>query len=88
MPIAPRSPASAKRNKKAEHFVRSAPDASRTPTAGVQRGHKQQFSVTLPPHLMQEMDAMAHDMGQSRSALVGMALYQMLQQWRRQKQGV
>jgi hypothetical protein len=87
MPIVPRNPTRAKRTKKAEEFVQSAPDAHRAVAVGVRRGHKQQFSVALPPHLMQEMDAMAHDMGQSRSALVGMALYQMLQQWRRQKQG-
>ncbi len=45
-------------------------------TKGVRKGRKLQISLTISPSLLDKVDAMAMAMGQSRAALITMALHQ------------
>jgi hypothetical protein len=57
-----------------ESFISSAPDAAPT-TKGVRRGMKQQITLTITPELLAKVDEMAERMGQSRAALINLAIY-------------
>ncbi len=73
------------RPKTVEEFIGGAPDAPRvvppladTPPAkpkGIQRGNKQQITLTIAPHLLEKIDALAERMGQSRAALINVAIH-------------
>ncbi len=58
--------------KEADAFISGAPDAVR----GVRKGHKQQISLTIAPSLLAKVDALAAELGQSRAAIISMALHQ------------
>ena len=47
------------------------------------RGKKEQISLTLAPELIAGVDRLAADMGQSRAAVIGMAVYRLIEQERR-----
>ena len=64
-PVKPRTP---------ESFISGAPDASPAPK-GVRRGTKQQITLTIAPELLAKVDEMAERMGQSRAALITLAIY-------------
>lgn len=64
----PRSP-----NAAAEAFISGAPDVSRP--RGVRKGNKQQISLTIAPALLQKVDDLAAELGQSRAAIINMAVY-------------
>lgn len=45
-------------------------------TKGVKKGNKQQISLTITPDLLEKVDVLARKMGQSRAAVINMAIYQ------------
>ncbi len=57
-----------------EAFITGAPDAAARPR-GVRKGNRQQISLTIAPALLEKVDALAAELGQSRAALINMAIY-------------
>jgi len=55
-----------------ESFIAGAPDSQ---PKGVRRGTKQQITLTIAPDLLAKVDEMADRMGQSRAALINLAIY-------------
>lgn len=68
----PKSPSSA------EAFIAGAPDSEAKPR-GVKKGNKQQISLTIAPALLTKIDEMAAELGQSRAAVINMAIYRMVE---------
>jgi hypothetical protein len=58
----------------ADSFIADAPDAETTPK-GVRKGNKRQISLTIAPALLKKVDALAAELGQSRAAVINMAIY-------------
>ena len=58
----------------ADAFISGAPDAEARPR-GVKKGNKQQISLTIAPALLVKVDEMAAELGQSRAAIINMAIY-------------
>ena len=58
----------------AAEFIAGAPDAEVKPK-GVKKGNKQQISLTIAPALLVKIDEMATELGQSRAAVINMAIY-------------
>ena len=56
-------------------FISGAPDAEARPR-GVKKGNKQQISLTISPELLAKVDTLAARMGQSRAAVINLAIYQ------------
>jgi hypothetical protein len=65
-PVKPKTP---------ESFISGAPDAASTRAGGVRRGTKQQITLTIAPELLAKVDELAQRMGQSRAALINLAIY-------------
>ena len=59
-------------------FIAGAPDSG-TATKGVKKGNKQQISLTMTPALLAKVDALAEKMGQSRAAVINMAVYRVVE---------
>ena len=60
---------------KADAFIAAAPDAA--PAArGVRKGSKQQISLTIAPQLLARVDELAARLGQSRAAVINLAIVQ------------
>ena len=58
----------------ADDFIAAAPDSA--PKArGVKKGNKQQISLTIAPALLVKIDNLAAELGQSRAAVINMAIY-------------
>lgn len=60
--------------RRVEAFIGGAPDAARK---GVIRGRKEQITLTIAPELLAKIDEMATRMGQSRAALINLAIYRL-----------
>lgn len=58
----------------ADAFIARAPDAEVKPK-GVKKGNKQQISLTIAPTLLAKIDELAAELGQSRAAVINMAIY-------------
>lgn len=58
----------------ATDFIAGAPDSG-TATKGVKKGNKQQISLTITPALLTKVDELADKLGQSRAAVINMAIY-------------
>ena len=58
----------------AEAFISGAPDAAPKPR-GVKKGNRQQISLTIAPALLEKVDELAAQLGQSRAAVINMAIY-------------
>ncbi|MEC5215025.1 hypothetical protein RCH06_003602 [Polaromonas sp. CG_9.5] len=58
----------------ADSFISGAPDAEVKPR-GVKKGNKQQISLTIAPTLLVKIDELAAELGQSRAAVINMAIY-------------
>lgn len=58
-------------------FIAGAPDsaASAPKVRGVKKGNKQQISLTIAPALLLKIDELAEQLGQSRAAVINMAIY-------------
>lgn len=54
-------------------FISGAPDAPKP--RGVRKGNRQQISLTIAPALLEKIDALAAELGQSRAAVINMAIY-------------
>lgn len=67
-------------------FIQAAPDSgvALAPAAPVttrkrtMKGNKEQISLTISVELVDRLDAMAAKVGQTRAALINMAIYQLL----------
>lgn len=61
----------------ADAFISGAPDSavSASKAKGVKKGNKQQISLTIAPALLQKVDELAAELGQSRAAVINMAIY-------------
>jgi len=61
----------------ADAFISGAPDsaASAPKLGGVKKGNKQQISLTITPGLLLKVDELAEQLGQSRAAVINMAIY-------------
>lgn len=57
-----------------ESFISGAPDAVAKPR-GVKKGNRQQISLTIAPALLVKVDGLAAQLGQSRAAVINMAIY-------------
>lgn len=57
-----------------DNFISGAPDST-AKLKGVKKGNKQQISLTIAPGLLAKIDSMADELGQSRAALINMAIY-------------
>lgn len=61
-----------------DDFISGAPDAVK-PVKGVTKGNKRQISLTITPALLEKVDEMAAKLGQSRAAVINMAIYRMVE---------
>ena len=61
----------------AESFIAAAPDAPQEarPLKGVRKGNKVQISLTITPGLLDRVDALAAEIGQSRAAVINLAIH-------------
>lgn len=59
--------------KTADEFINQAPDGGEP--KGVIKGKKQQISLTIAPALLEKVDELAAELGQSRAAVINMAIY-------------
>jgi hypothetical protein len=59
----------------ADEFISGAPDAEASPKKGVKKGNKQQISLTIAPALLEKIDGLAEELGQSRAAVINLAIY-------------
>ena len=55
-------------------FISGAPDSEAKPK-GVKKGNKRQISLTISPALLAKVDELAAELGQSRAAIINMAVY-------------
>lgn len=63
-----------KQEKTVDTFISGAPDAETKPK-GVVKGKKQQISLTIAPALLEKIDNLASELGQSRAAVINLAIY-------------
>lgn len=69
-----------KSSKEADDFISRAPDSGKAAPAkkvvkGVQKGSKRQITLTISPALLERVDGLAEELGQSRAAVINMAIY-------------
>lgn len=57
-----------------DNFISGAPDAENKPK-GIKKGNKRQISLTIAPALLVKIDSLAEELGQSRAAIINMAVY-------------
>lgn len=60
-----------------DEFVAGAPDAPAR--KGVRRGKKEQITLTLAPDLREKVDDLARRMGQSRAAVINLAIFRLIE---------
>jgi hypothetical protein len=58
----------------ADTFISGAPDAEVKPK-GVKKGNKRQISLTIAPALLVKIYDLAEELGQTRAAIINMAIY-------------
>lgn len=65
----------------ADAFISGAPDASSgvARPRGVMKGRRQQITLTIAPALLQKVDTLAAELGQSRAAVINLALYHLVE---------
>lgn len=56
-------------------FIAGAPDSAKAKPRGVKKGNRQQISLTIAPALLVKIDGLAAQLGQSRAAVINMAIY-------------
>ena len=74
MTITRPKPKTPEKESAAADFIAGAPDSS-SKTKGVKKGNKQQISLTISPALLAKVDELAEKLGQSRAAVINMAIY-------------
>ncbi len=60
-------------------FIEGAPDTNQK-MKRVKKGNKQQISLTMSPALLVKVDELAEKLGQSRAAVINMAVYRAVEQ--------
>lgn len=60
-----------------KEFIAGAPDAEKP--RGVRKGKRQQISLTIAPELLAKVDTLAARLGQSRAAVINMAIYRAIE---------
>lgn len=82
----PAKPSDEALSKAADQFISGAPDAGATatkeeqePPKRVRKGSKVQISLTIAEPLLDRVDQLAAQLGQSRAAVINLAVMQMLQ---------
>ena len=62
----------------ADAFIAGAPDAAPVPKTvkGVMLGNKRQITLTISPELLARVDELARQIGQSRAAVINLAIRQ------------
>eukprot|EP01133_Synstelium_polycarpum_P003974 gene3974-4600_t len=66
----------------ADEFIAGAPDAAIVAKPGpkyVRKGKKLQVTLTITPELLGRVDELAAKLGQSRAAVINMAVYRMVE---------
>lgn len=66
----------------ASAFISGAPDAAAAPTTSprrVRKGRKVQITLTITEPLLERVDELAGQLGQSRAAVINLAVVQMLE---------
>lgn len=63
----------------ADKFIEGAPDSKVKKTQHVKRGRKVQISLTITNGLLDRIDERAEEMGQSRAAVINLAILQLLE---------
>lgn len=58
--------------KKQDDFIAAAPDAK---AKSATKKKKQQISLTIAPALLEKIDELANELGQSRAAVINLAIY-------------
>lgn len=76
--VRPPQPQQPPEDKAVDTFINGALDGKGT-GRGVKRGKKEQIALIIDPTLLDDADRLAEKMGMSRSALICMGLYRMLQ---------
>lgn len=61
--------------KSLDEFIAKAPDSR---DKGVSKDRKVQISLTIPRELLEDLDNLAASVGQSRAAMINMAVYQLI----------
>ena len=59
-------------------FIAGAPDSENV-RRGVLKGKKRQITLTIMPELLEKVDALARKLGQSRAAVINMAVYRIVE---------
>jgi len=62
----------------AAEFIAGAPDSENV-RRGVLKGKKRQITLTIMPELLEKVDALARKLGQSRAAVINMAVYRIVE---------
>ena len=86
MAITRPTPKTQKPTPNADAFINAAPDGAVSPAPATpararkrtMKGNKEQISLTISVELVDRLDAMAAKVGQTRAALINMAIYQLL----------
>jgi hypothetical protein len=65
--------------KTVDSFISAAPDAQAIARKGVIRGKKEQITLTIAPEMLAKVDALALRMGQSRAALINLAVFRLVE---------
>lgn len=66
-------------NTAVEAFVSGAPDAPAASPSRVKKGRKVQITLTITEPLLDRVDRLADQLGQSRAAVINLAVVQMLE---------
>ncbi len=64
----------------AEAFISGAPDSATAPKPRrVRKGKRVQITVTMPEQVLERVDQLAENLGQSRASIINLAVTQLLQ---------
>jgi len=67
------------RPKAVEAFISRAPDGDGSVRKGVIKGRKEQITLTIAPDMLGKVDELARRMGQSRAAVINLAIFRLLE---------
>ena len=63
----------------AEEFINAAPDGQ-PQRKGVKKGKREQISLTIPPALLDRLDAVANRLALSRAGMINLAIVRAIEQ--------
>jgi hypothetical protein len=62
-----------------DHFINNAPDGDKQ-RKGVKKGKREQISLTIPPSLLDRLDAVANRLALSRAGMINLAIVRAIEQ--------